>query len=192
MPPLEVTGLLMAGGKSRRIGTDKGLLLYQGKTLFERAVQTLAQCCNPILISASAANYDYFGYRRVTDYINGAGPIGGLMAGLTASRSEKILVMTIDMPNLTADFLKHLIEESGDAPAAAPVLPNGKAEPLCAVYQKSAIPVVEKMITNGDYKVQNLLEYLHFKPLHVYQTWKPYHPDLFLNINTLQDYQKLL
>lgn len=152
-----VTGLILAGGQSRRMGTDKGLLEYKGKTLVVRALSTLAPLCNEILISTSNRDYDQFGYRLVGDLIKGAGPAAGILSGLQVASNPVVVVLSVDTPNLTTAFLSHLISMSGSCEAVVPRHDNGFVEPLCAVYKKEAIPHITQALNSGIYKLTDIL-----------------------------------
>lgn len=155
-----VTGLVLAGGQSRRMGTDKGLVVYRGIRLIERALSILTPLCNELLISTSNRYYGLYGYRLVGDSITGVGPGAGILAGLQEAANPAVVVISVDTPNITSDFLRQLLSITGSGDAVIPRHPNGFIEPLCAVYQKQAASVVEQALHAGTYKLTDILSLL--------------------------------
>lgn len=99
-----VTGLVLAGGRSSRMGTNKALLEINGETLLNRAMQLLDRVgCRQVLISG-----DYYGYRCVLDQEK-LGPLSGIAAGLSACQTEKMLILPVDMPYITSEILQLLL-----------------------------------------------------------------------------------
>jgi molybdopterin-guanine dinucleotide biosynthesis protein A len=106
----KVSAVILAGGKSRRMGRDKALLEFDGKTLIERVIERVRTVSDDIIIVCNDVDtYAKFGVRIVTDVIPGKGSLGGLYSGMLAAREEYALALACDMPFLNDALLRYLI-----------------------------------------------------------------------------------
>ena len=188
-----LSGLVLAGGKSTRMGRDKALIKYDGLPLIEHQIRKLAEAgCKPIFISGRG--YEKFG-QTVEDLIPDCGPMGGIYSGLKKVDSDRCLVLAVDLPHVRASFLQLLIEKSSGVDVAYPVSTHG-AEPLCAVYRKECcLPVMEKFIQNKELSLQNLIQTIlkKGKGLGIKKSeWKKFGSDLFSNLNSPEDLKGIL
>ena len=104
-----ITGIILAGGKSERMGTDKGLILYKGKPFIKHVYEAMkAVLGNNIVVVSSNAAYDAFGYRRIEDLIADKGPVGGLYTALKQSKTKLNLVLSVDVPLISSELLKSI------------------------------------------------------------------------------------
>jgi len=182
-----ITGIILAGGKSRRMGMEKGLVVFQGQPLIHRAVAVLKNICDEILVSSNSHSYDYLGYKVVRDVYHDSGPMGGIYSCLRESKSRKNLVLSCDMPFVTVDIFDHLSVQTGNAWIGVPWYENDHYEPLCGIYMKDALPDMETFIGNKNYKLPELFGKTNFKALKI----NDIHPQLnkyyFFNINSPMD-----
>jgi molybdenum cofactor guanylyltransferase len=150
------TGVVLAGGKSRRMGRDKLQLMVGGKPLLDRVCLALASRCDEILV---VGGYAPVGARHVTDLRPGRqGPLAGIEAGLLAARHRAVFVAAADMPFLTSDLAGYLLGLlSGDVPAVVPDF-GGSLHPLCAAYGREVRPAVSAALDRGRRSVRELLE----------------------------------
>ena len=107
------TGILLAGGSSSRMGTDKGMVEFQGKKLAEYALDLLSRFCDEIIISTGNPEYAGFGFRIIPDQLPGKGPLSGLAATLPLSSNEWNLVLGCDMPYTNSALFEFLLEGMG-------------------------------------------------------------------------------
>jgi len=180
-----VTGLILAGGRSRRMGTDKGLVFYKGRLLVEHAISILSPLCSELLISTSNPGYNRFGYRLVNDFYQAAGPGAGIHAGLNAAQPGSLIVLSVDSPNIATGFLDSLLALRSGCHAVIPRHENGLIEPLCGVYSTQAAGYFANSLETGIYKMSDILSAMNVKWYHI-------PPDLsqsdhFLNINSKDD-----
>ena len=91
-----ITGIILAGGRGSRLGFDKGLLLDNGITLIERAINVLSGHCNKLIISSNNLEYNKFGIERVPDILEKNGPMMGIYSSLIASTTKHNLVLAVD------------------------------------------------------------------------------------------------
>ncbi|WP_366924144.1 molybdenum cofactor guanylyltransferase [Metallumcola ferriviriculae] len=184
-----MTGIILAGGKSTRMGSSKALLNIGGKTVVQRVIEVLQTIFPQIIIVANdEETYRHLGYPIVGDIISGYGPLGGLHAGLTASSSEVNFLVACDMPLLQPALIRFMISQTKDYDA---VLPKSGPylEPLHAVYKRSCLPAVEKVMAAGRKKVTSFFDdisinYLEEEELVAYGQPKR----AFLNVNTPEDW----
>lgn len=186
----EVTGILLAGGKSRRMGFDKRFLELGGQTLVRRVLSVYERLFNEILVVVAEPVPELadIGHRVVTDLIPNCATLGGLYTGLSLSRSPRSFAAACDMPFLNVDLISHLLRSYNDD-VVMPKLATG-LQPMHAVYGKTCLPYFEQMLANNDLSIQSVLGHDELKvrlvPEEVLRTFDP--PLLsFLNLNTPED-----
>ena len=108
---MELTGIILSGGKSSRLGKENGVCLLQGKPLIEYSFDLLKNFCDSIIISSSSNDYEYLGCQIVKDEIQGIGPAGGIFSCLRASGNDENFIMSCDMPMLTDDLIRFLLSQ---------------------------------------------------------------------------------
>jgi molybdopterin-guanine dinucleotide biosynthesis protein A len=185
----EITGIILAGGKSQRMGTDKGLLVYKGKPFISHVYDALKPIVgdNIVIVSLNAA-YDAFGYNRIEDLISDKGPVGGLYTALKQSKTKLNLVLSVDVPLITSELLEWLVQNHDDAYLMTQVQSNEKASPLIAIYDRALqIPLGEHLAGN-QLKLQGLIENINHQTLEIPSKWSAQ----VQNINTNEDFQKIL
>jgi molybdopterin-guanine dinucleotide biosynthesis protein A len=147
--PEAVTGAVLAGGASRRFGSDKALALFRGERLIERVVRALAAVCPEVLIVGGDRDaYQDVPARYVADLHPGEGPLGGLATALDAARTPHVLLVACDMPLLGPELLGAIAARAGDADVVLPEGPDGP-EPLCALYATRCRAAVEAALGAG-------------------------------------------
>ena len=144
---MEATGIILAGGKSLRLGRNKATELIGGMPLIERVINRLKPITNR-LVMVTARDRDCFPpvtpIEVITDIYPGKGPLGGIYSGLCASRTVANIVVGCDMPFLNTALLEHMSKLISSYDAIVPRWPGGKIEPLHAVYSVSCIAVMKK------------------------------------------------
>ena len=164
---MDVTAIILAGGKSSRMGRDKGLVLYRGKRMVEHVVEACKKLTSDILISTNNPEYSFLGYRLIPDDYKNTGPIGGMLAALKASATEDNIFCPCDMPNLHPGILQKIITKSDGESVVVAVDPTGKIYPVLGYYKKSVLPAIETQIKKGDFKLQHLLAAVNAKKVEV-------------------------
>lgn len=159
-----MASIVLAGGRSRRMGVDKALLRLDGQTLLERAVTVAAAVSAPVFVVADRAHrYSIANATVVADERPGEGPLGGILAGLRAAGAGCHLVVACDMPHLSAPLLTHLLDLcSAETDAVVPRL-AGRPEPLCAVYAAAAAARLRAQLDSGERAVHRSLEALRVR-----------------------------
>ena len=180
-------GIILAGGKSERMGSDKGLMEWNGKHLVQYSIEALRPFCDQIMIITNNDEYACFGFPLHQDEYPNIGPMGGLHAGLKASISENHIVLSCDMPLVDEEIIQLLLNGSENYQAVVPVV-NKRLIPVCSYYHSSALPVLEKEIAAGLHKTVLFLQRLRFKELLM---TNPELQNKFFNINTIEDFEHL-
>ena len=147
----ELSGLVLCGGSSARMGRDKALLERDGRRWIERSVTLLDLVCEEVLLACgSEPRYEDLGRDLVLDPESDMGPLAGLSAGLAAAKSERVLALAVDMQTLDKPVLEHLIEqaETHDADVALYEV-DGRPQPLCAAYHQRALPAIRAALAQG-------------------------------------------
>lgn len=178
-----ITGIVLAGGKASRMGTDKGLILLHDKPLVQYALDSLSHVCDHLIICANNPEYEAFGFEVVPDTHQNIGPMGGLYAGLRHSNNEHNLVLSCDMPMVDGALLEKLVSVHRDSQAVVPKTAE-QMFPLCAYYHQSVMPQLEKDIGAGLHKMKLFIEKLDYTALILSS---PDDQQKLFNINTPQD-----
>jgi molybdenum cofactor guanylyltransferase len=186
-----VTAFVLAGGRSSRMGTDKALLHFGDKSLLQRALQTAAAVAGNVYIVGARERYATFG-EVIEDIHPGCGPLGGIHAALTATGTDLNLILSVDMPLMSAEFLTWLIQQAEEIPELIAV-PNaaGGLQPLCATYRQAVANIAEKALQERDYKVGHLFARA---PTHILAEQEivaaGFSAEIFQNINTPEEYER--
>ncbi len=135
------------------------MLQREGRPLVTWVAELVAEAAGSATLVGPQARYGELGWPVVEDERPGEGPLGGLLAALGAAREERCLIVACDMPSLTVEALKGLVEQ----PVAADVVMAGSergGEPLCAVYRTASLPVLRKAFAEGERSVRKALKRL--------------------------------
>lgn len=184
-----VGALLLAGGRSRRMGQDKVLLPYEGGTLLSHAAAVLGGF-EEKLLSVGSNGYALPGWRTVPDVILDRGPLGGIYSALRCCRSDALLVLPCDLPFFTrqaAEYLSSFADEAWNAWVMRGR--DGQLQPLCGVYTVACLSMLEQMLEEGSCRMSVLLERADAHILSAADT--PFSDRVFCNINTPQEYRSL-
>lgn len=148
-----MTGAVLAGGKSSRMGTNKALLTFGGRRLIERIVAALRDLFPEVLvIGGTPGPYDDLGVRVIPDLIPEKGSLGGIYTATAAASHPHAFVMACDMPFFNASLIRHMQALAGDADLVIPRSAEG-LQPLHAIYGKACLPHMEEAIRSGDLKI---------------------------------------
>jgi len=183
----DISIILLAGGKSKRMGRDKGLININGKTLLEQTIKKLEKISRNILIISNQSGYDQFKYPVYNDLKTNKGPIGGIYTGLTHSKSEINIIIACDMPNLTTDFLNFMIESHKPHCDATIAVYKERIQPLSGLYNKYCRNKLETQIETGNYRMSEALKVLQTNYVSIPKEIELSSPHLFDNLNTIED-----
>jgi len=183
-------GIVLAGGRSSRMGTPKAWLDWHGSTLLRRTCGVVARGVGGPVVVVRAAGQELpplpDGVRLVEDAREGQGPLQGLLAGLEAVDGELAFAASTDMPFLHPRFVAAVCAAAHDADAAVPYL-SGFRQPLAAAYRTALAPLVEGLVAAGQMKPAFLFERCDTRWLEELP-----HPESVRNLNTREDYAAAL
>lgn len=182
-----ITGIVLAGGKSRRMGVDKGLMLYWGRPLIQYSLDLLNNFCSRILISSNNPEYQSLGYEVITDKVTGAGPMAGIASCIELSKSAINIVLSCDMPLIEPVILHTLLKHIEGNTFVVPLDHLGRAEPLCAVYHLDSLPLMKQLIESNTFRMTGLYLKAPVKYIEPTDYPVPYNKLWFSNFNSLDD-----
>jgi molybdopterin-guanine dinucleotide biosynthesis protein A len=183
-PDIDITGFVLAGGQSKRMGQDKAQLNWRGVTLLDHMVhllQTVAQTVHVV------------GRDTLPDHRPGLGPLSGIATGLDISRTDANLFVALDLPFLTTDFLKFftLRLKSSSQPLLACTIES--AFPLCLGAWRPMLPEVNRCLDARQLSVRGIIEASHSEIITEAELrLAGFAPSIFRNINTPDEYRASL
>lgn len=184
--PFPLTLILLAGGESRRMKRDKALLPAPDRALIEHVLAGIDGLFAEVFVSvAPSRTYDFLSYPQIPDPAEGLGPLAGILAGLKAARFDPAFVLACDIPAVDRAFIAALIAAAEGFDIAVPRTSKG-LEPLLAVYRKSTIPHIERLLTEGKRSVLDLYPLCRTTVVDIGD------PTWLHNINTPEEYEEFL
>lgn len=188
------SAVVLAGGKSSRLGADKALLELDGQPLIARTVQALATLSDDlIVVTNTPERFDPLGLaaRLVTDERPDEGSLMGIYSGLKVARHPHAVVVACDMPFLSLPLLRYMLSLAPDYDVVVPRL-AGMLEPLHAVYSRACLPWMARLLDEGRRRIVAFFPHVRvrhaeedeidrFDPLHL----------SFVNVNTPQDWKQV-
>jgi len=149
----EVSGVILAGGKSRRFGKNKAFVKIDGIPLIEKVTAVMRSVFQyTVLITNTPAEYAHLDLPMQEDLIKGLGPLGGLYSALMTIPAQFGFCVACDMPHLNEKLIRSIVELRDDFDAVVPRI-SGKMEALHAVYHKRCLGPIGKLINSGRYQV---------------------------------------
>ncbi len=186
-----LTGIILCGGNSERMGMNKANLKFGQLTVIEMVIHNLKPLCDDLIISTNNQDLDYLGLKKTEDKLRGIGPIAGVLSGLSESVSEHNLLVSCDTPFIPTGLFNILLRESKDYDIVLPSY-HGHVQSLTGYFNKSILPFIYSEVKKGNTKPVRIFESLHLKILEIGGDMEFYTDHLFLNINTPEDYQEAL
>jgi molybdenum cofactor guanylyltransferase len=188
---MHVTGIILAGGKSRRMGQDKAFLPFGKGMLIERVIEVIQQVtADVILITNTPEQYQRFGLPMFSDVIPDAGSLGGIYTGLVSAKTPYSLCLACDMPFVKPDFLRFLCDTAAEADV---VIPRNAEDfqPLCAVYSQACREPIRQKIEAGRLKITGFFDQVCVRVIdgELLARYDP-HDIMFFNANTPEEYEQ--
>jgi molybdopterin-guanine dinucleotide biosynthesis protein A len=187
-----MTGIILSGGRSRRMGENKAFLRIGGERLIDRAVRLFRELFREVII-VTTSPLDYIDQEAiiVTDILPEKGALGGLYTGLFYAGEEHAFVAACDIPFLNRSFIEYMASLATDYDIVVPAPPDG-LQPLHAIYARRCIPAIRTLLDRDHLQIKELYtgqRILKISP----ETLCCFDPAgrMFLNINTPEDFRKL-
>lgn len=188
-----MTGAILAGGKSKRMGFNKAFIEVNGQSIIQRIISVMRDTFSNVMVVTNKNNvldYEALDVRVVADIYKESGGLVGIYTAIFHSSSQYCFVAACDMPFLNNGIINDMLKSIDKHEAVVPYI-NGRYHPLHAVYSKSCLKPIEKMIENGNLKITNLYNNIKTRKLDE-SFFKSNNTLSFVeNINRLEDLQKI-
>ena len=183
-----ITGIILAGGQSSRMGLDKGLISFNGALFIEHIIAALKPLVKDIIIVSNNADYDRLEYKRVTDLIKDSGPLAGLYTGLSYSNTENNLVLSCDVPLIKTLVLEQLLNPIYVDFDVVQLQSKNKTMPLIATYKKACMYKCLELLNNNERRLQEVVNLLSTKTITIDSNLESY----VKNINTINQLNHII
>ena len=187
-----MTGVILAGGKNKRMGRNKAFLKINGRTIIDQIVDIFKDIFDEVIIvTNSPLEYLHLNLRIVTDLVPNKGALGGIYTGLFYASFQHIFVSACDMPFLNTEFIQYMMSKVDNLDVIVPRSDDG-LQPLHSIYSKSCLKHIETLITSKNLKVVSFYPRVRVKEISR-QEITSFDPQqsLFYNINTSEDLEKV-
>jgi len=156
---MNFSAVILAGGKSSRMGCDKAFAELDGQTLLARQIRLVqaAGAAEVFISGQPGVNYSGFGCPVLTDKFHDAGPLAGIHSALAAADSSLLLVLAVDLAGMTAECLQQLAAGCSEHTGVVPRI-NGQLEPLAGFYPKTSLPLATFLLGQNSFAVGNFAE----------------------------------
>lgn len=189
----QVTGIILAGGKNSRMGTNKAFLKIDQNRLIDKTLEIYRRLFAEIIIVTNdpLSYLDFTDAALVTDIYKGKGPLGGIYTGLVYAKNPFVFVSACDMPFLNRDFIQYLMDQTGRHDVIVPELPEGY-QPLHAIYSLNCLPSIKRLLLMDKLKITGFYRDMRVLAIGTEQI-QPFNPDgrLFHNLNTPEDFAQV-
>jgi len=185
---MNLSAVILAGGKSSRMGCDKAFLEFEGKTLLERQI-TLARAAGAgeiFIAGRSGTEYAGFDCLILHDRFQNAGPLAGIERALASASTSHLLVLAVDLPGLQLNFLRRLLSACRENFGAIPRI-GSQIEPLAAIYPKITQPLAEKLLRDRIHRVTSFAGHCVESNLAKFVASSENEQELFANWNSPGD-----
>lgn len=191
MNKADITGIVLCGGESKRMGMNKASLRLGDKTIIEHVIQNLSAVCHQIMICTNNQDLEYLPYRKISDLYRGIGPIAGVISGLSESGTEQNIIVSCDTPFIPVDFYKLILNQPNSYDIVLPEF-RGKIQSLTGYFRKSIIHFVLEQIIRGNHTPIRIFEMQKLNVVRIDTNCHFYKEYMFMNINTPEDYSNAL
>ena len=188
-----MTAIILVGGKSRRMGTNKAFLTLKGKTFLERQIDILTKIFDNVIISANLPQeYEIFNVPVIVDIYPEKGPLGGIYTGLINSKSFYTFILACDMPFVEKDLITHLVSYTKSREYDVVIPQNGKQlEPLHAFYSKNCIAPIKNQLENNNLRIVDFFSQVKVKKVDMLSFISlNNHKRSLTNLNTMEEYKR--
>ena len=187
MSKKNITAIVLAGGKSSRMGSDKALLLYKNKTFLEHVVCAIKPLVDEVIIVSNNKDHQLDDCTTIPDLILNSGPIAGIYSGLKHSKTENNLVLSCDIPLVKSSILEIVIKNNDSDKEVIQLMNEQNRMPLIALYKKRLAPYFLSQLNKGQRRLMDVIRNLKTKEVFV----KKEENAFLLNINTKNEFKTL-
>lgn len=187
---MHATGIILAGGKSSRMGEDKGLVLLNGKPMIQYVIEALKEVVSDISIISNNESYNKFGVPVYADIIKDKGPVGGIYTGLYHSKTELNFCISCDVPMISSDFILWLLKRSGNASITLPMYKD-QVHQMIGVYSKQVLVNFKESTEKGHLKLSQVNNDMACEIIDIEKEYANFDELIFSNINTKNELIKI-
>jgi molybdenum cofactor guanylyltransferase len=187
----DITGIVLSGGISSRMGQNKALMLFNDKPLIQYSIDALLPVCTRIIISSNDPVFEFTGCEVWPDELPVKAAMIGLYSCLKQSQTDWNLLLPCDMPLIDTGLFRFLLQHSPGYEVVIPVHHEDCMEPLCGLYNRSVLPVLEQKISIQQYSMQEFLVSTLCRLVVIDNRQDFFHERMFSNINTPGDFTHL-
>jgi molybdopterin-guanine dinucleotide biosynthesis protein A len=187
-----ITGVILAGGLSKRYGQNKAFLEVGGIRLIDRITEGMQNIFKQlILVTNEKKGFEYLGIPIIEDLIKGLGPIGGIYTGLMSISDQAGFFVACDMPFINKQLVRYMVDIKYNHAAVVPSVGN-EVEPLHAIYSQSCLKTIKNLIDSKNYQVRHFYDQISVRYIKEDEIRKFGSPSkAFLNINTPDECAKI-
>jgi molybdopterin-guanine dinucleotide biosynthesis protein A len=198
-----ITGIILSGGRSLRMGENKSFLMLNGKTVIEHVIEKMRGLFSRVILITNQPNeYEFLGIEMFEDVFKFEGPLAGIHSGLVNSQTEKNFVISCDLPLMKKEMITFIVDHKTEKPITV-TKADGFIQQLCGVYSQKCIPICEELLTKKEptpqhgsthkskCKVLQLLEIVGSEILDA-EKIPCYKDGMFLNMNEKAEYNKVV
>ena len=183
-----LTAYILAGGKSSRMGSDKGLLLFNNRSIVSHIYDALLPIAgeNVVVVSGNE-KYDFLGVERIEDLVLDKGPVGGIFTALSHTKTKLNLIVSVDVPLVSTELLQWILDNHSEDFLMTQVQTDEKSSPLIAVYDQKLLSAFKENLENDQLRLRKVIDSITHQTLEVPKQWA----FQLQNINTKEDYQRI-
>lgn len=187
----DVLGAILAGGKSTRMGTEKALLPLKGRPMIQYVSDALSSLFSEVVVvGGSKDTYSFLELEVVSDVFEGCGPLGGIQAALNRARPLPVFVLSCDTPFIPVELIEYLLSFKSAAPTTI-AISDCVLQPLCGLYDSTALGAVEHDLQEGKYSVLKTILNIDHTAVPITPDLPFFTPQIFWNVNRPEDYRLL-
>jgi molybdopterin-guanine dinucleotide biosynthesis protein A len=187
--PAPVNGYILAGGKSSRMGQDKGLAYLNERSLIEYVIEAVRPAVQQLILVSNNPMYEKFGLEVIGDVSRFRGPAGGIQSALSHTNTKYNFITACDTPFVTTEAARYLIKLAGNADITLPIHRN-RIQPLFGVYNKGCLAKWESLMNVGIVKMRDMIPSFKLCLIDT-EVNELFGEDHFININTKEDLEEI-
>ncbi|MGQ9798573.1 MAG: molybdenum cofactor guanylyltransferase [Ignavibacterium sp.] len=189
----DITGVILSGGKSSRMGVNKSFLKLGNQTIIERIVDLMKSIFSEVIIITNTPDeYKFLNLPLYEDIYKWKGPLAGIHSALVHSKTDKVFVISCDVPLMSREMIEYIINYKSDKPIVF-CEAAGYHQPLVGIYSKSILNAVEKFISNEELNNKSFHKFLTNIDAEIIHPEKLdfYKDELFFNVNRPEDFEQI-
>lgn len=189
----DITGVILSGGRSSRMGVNKSFLKLGNQTIIERIVDLMKSIFSEVIIITNTPDeYKFLNLPLYEDIYKWKGPLAGIHSALVHSKTDKVFVVSCDVPLMSREMIEYIINHKSDKPVVF-CEAAGYHQPLVGVYSKSILSAVEKFISNEELDDKSFHKFLKNVDADIIHPQKLdfYKDEIFFNVNRPEDFEQI-